>query len=53
MAQKLGLGRGLGALIPGDEESLLEKGVSFVPVASITPNPRQPRRLNDLKNCRN
>jgi ParB family chromosome partitioning protein len=45
MAHKSGLGRGLGALIPGDEESLSEKGVSFVPVASITPNPRQPRTV--------
>ena len=45
MAQKFGLGRGLGALIPGDEESLLEKGISFIPVASITPNPRQPRTV--------
>ena len=45
MAHKSGLGRGLGALIPGDEESLLEKGISFVQVDSISPNPRQPRTL--------
>ncbi len=45
MAYKSGLGRGLGALIPGDEESMLEKGISFVPVASISPNPRQPRTV--------
>jgi ParB family chromosome partitioning protein len=45
MAHKTGLGRGLGALIPGDEESLLEKGISFVSVATISPNPRQPRTV--------
>lgn len=45
MAHKSGLGRGLGALIPGDEKSLLEKGISFVPVDSISPNPRQPRTV--------
>ena len=45
MAHKSGLGRGLGALIPGDEEALLEKGITFVPVASISPNPRQPRKV--------
>jgi ParB family chromosome partitioning protein len=45
MAHKSGLGRGLGALIPGDEDALLEKGISIVPVASISPNPRQPRTV--------
>jgi ParB family transcriptional regulator, chromosome partitioning protein len=45
MAHKSGLGRGLGALIPGDEEALLEKGITFVPVAFISPNPRQPRTV--------
>ena len=48
MSRKSGLGRGLGALIPseytedgasmGDVEGMVE-----VPVAAVTPNPRQPR----------
>ncbi len=48
MSRKSGLGRGLGALIPaeysgeggsmGDVEGMIE-----VPIAAVTPNPRQPR----------
>lgn len=45
MAQKSGLGRGLSALIPGEDESTAEKGVTSIPVGSITPNPRQPRSI--------
>src|SRR5512147_1020024 len=43
MAQKTGLGRGLGALIPGGEGTPAENGVSLVAVDRIAPNPRQPR----------
>jgi ParB family chromosome partitioning protein len=38
--KKGGLGRGLSALIPGARE---ESGLLEVPVAAISPNPRQPR----------
>lgn len=48
MSRKSGLGRGLGALIPseytedgasmGDVEGMIE-----IPIAAVTPNPRQPR----------
>jgi len=43
MPQKSGLGRGLGALIPGSENAPAENGVALVPVEKISPNPRQPR----------
>jgi ParB family transcriptional regulator, chromosome partitioning protein len=42
MPPKSGLGRGLGALIPGGE-NLPESGVAMVSVDSVSPNPRQPR----------
>lgn len=42
MARKGGLGKGLGALIPG-EYSQNESGVISLPVDQIKPNPRQPR----------
>ena len=45
MAQKSGLGRGLGALIPGGENALTENGVILVPVDLVFPNPRQPRSM--------
>jgi ParB family transcriptional regulator, chromosome partitioning protein len=54
MPQKSGLGRGLGALIPGRENASAENGIILVPVDLVFPNPRQPRRkmhpedLNDL-----
>ena len=54
MAQKSGLGRGLGALIPSAEVPPSENGILMVPVGSISPNPRQPRskiqpeELNEL-----
>jgi len=44
MAQKSGLGRGLGALIPEGENALSENGVMLVALDLISPNPRQPRR---------
>lgn len=47
MNRKSGLGKGLGALIPAEysENSgdAVETGLVEVPVASISPNPRQPR----------
>ncbi|HEX9028490.1 MAG TPA: ParB/RepB/Spo0J family partition protein [Anaerolineales bacterium] len=41
MARRSGLGRGLDALIPGDDRP--HSGVSEIPVDQILPNPRQPR----------
>ncbi len=43
MAHKGGLGRGLGALIPGGENVRTENSVILVPVETVLPNPRQPR----------
>jgi ParB family transcriptional regulator, chromosome partitioning protein len=45
MTQKSGLGRGLGALIPGGENALAENGVMWVSVDLVYPNPRQPRSM--------
>jgi ParB family transcriptional regulator, chromosome partitioning protein len=45
MPQKSGLGRGLGALIPGGGNALTENGVMLVPVEMVLPNPRQPRSM--------
>lgn len=45
MAQRSGLGRGLGALIPAGEYTPGENGVTLVPVEAIAPNPRQPRSV--------
>lgn len=51
--QRFGLGRGLDALISGASEVManqqqpagdLENAVPFIPIESIIPNPRQPRR---------
>ncbi len=44
---KHGLGRGLGALIPPGTPSAVTSGVREVPVAAISPNPRQPRHKID------
>ncbi|HTX92107.1 MAG TPA: ParB/RepB/Spo0J family partition protein [Anaerolineales bacterium] len=43
MPQKSGLGRGLGALIPGGENASTENGILLVAVDLVSPNPRQPR----------
>jgi ParB family chromosome partitioning protein len=43
MPQKSGLGRGLGALIPGEDKTPSDNSVILVPVGKISPNPRQPR----------
>jgi ParB family transcriptional regulator, chromosome partitioning protein len=45
MSQKTGLGRGLGALIPGGENALAGNGIMLVSVDLVSPNPRQPRSM--------
>ncbi|MGA2503053.1 MAG: ParB/RepB/Spo0J family partition protein [Anaerolineales bacterium] len=45
MPQKTGLGRGLGALIPGGDSVQVGNGVILVPVENVLPNPRQPRNM--------
>ncbi|MBN1888773.1 MAG: ParB/RepB/Spo0J family partition protein [Thermoflexales bacterium] len=48
MTYKGGLGRGLGALIPGaDEPSDMTSGVNEVAIDAILPNPLQPRTAMD------
>jgi ParB family chromosome partitioning protein len=48
MSKKRGLGRGLGALIPGEPvQPDAEGGVRTVPVSAIGPNPHQPRTNMD------
>src|SRR5512135_1115965 len=42
MNKKIGLGKGLGALLPGSDAALLS-GLTEVPVRDILPNPHQPR----------
>jgi ParB family chromosome partitioning protein len=49
---KHGLGRGLGALIPPSTPSAVTSGVRQVPVAAISPNPRQPRHKIDPETLR-
>jgi ParB family chromosome partitioning protein len=44
---KHGLGRGLSALIPPTQPSAVSGAVTQVPVAAISPNPRQPRHKVD------
>lgn len=56
MARKSGLGRGLDALIPSDNEAPVESGAVNAPIEKVIPNPRQPRmvmqeeELHDLAN---
>ena len=47
MTRKSGLGRGLDALILGDEHKKSPSGVLQVHVDRISPNPRQPRSIQD------
>jgi len=47
MSRKSGLGRGLDALIQGDETASETGGVLTLRVEQITPNPRQPRQRFD------
>jgi ParB family chromosome partitioning protein len=44
---KVVLGKGLGALIPGDDKKLREKKYRIVPLDQIAPNPMQPRHEFD------
>ena len=46
MARRTGLGRGLDALIPGEDQTP-PGGILFVAVDQISPNPRQPRNRMD------
>ncbi len=45
--KRYGLGRGLDALIPGSSADDEARGVRYVPVAAIRPNPHQPRSRMD------
>ncbi len=50
MSKRRGLGRGLGALIPTDQETAVENkgnGVRTIAVTDIQPNPHQPRTVMD------
>ena len=47
MTRKSGLGKGLDALIPPSESALPASGITQIPVASISSNPRQPRNAFD------
>ncbi len=50
MSKKRGLGRGLGALIPGDVSEIEQQqqtGLREIPITSIRPNPHQPRSVMD------
>lgn len=45
MSRKTGLGKGLGALIPGSDAPVYSEGqITTVEIGAIRPNPRQPRR---------
>jgi ParB family chromosome partitioning protein len=46
MSKKIGLGKGLGALLPAANEAPLS-GLTEAPVRAITPNPHQPRTQFD------
>jgi ParB family chromosome partitioning protein len=54
MKKRSGLGKGLDALIPGSESQQPDHGITVIPTANITANPRQPRsqfsteELNEL-----
>lgn len=43
MARKVGLGKGLDALIPGGTPSTIETETTLLPISKIAMNPRQPR----------
>lgn len=49
MSKKRGLGKGLGALIPGDDSptETTNTGLRQVPIEAIEPNPHQPRSKMD------
>lgn len=47
MNKKIGLGKGLGALLPGSGEASASSGLTEVPVRAVMPNPHQPRTQFD------
>jgi ParB family chromosome partitioning protein len=47
MSKRSGLGKGLEALIPTTDSQLPESGVTLIPIAHLSPNPRQPRARFD------
>jgi ParB family transcriptional regulator, chromosome partitioning protein len=47
MNKKIGLGKGLGALLPGSGEASAPSGLTEVPVRAVVPNPHQPRTQFD------
>ena len=49
MARKAGLGRGLGALIPGSESEEIKQSGGTTEIAAdlIIPNPHQPRQVHN------
>ena len=51
MSKKIGLGKGLGALLPTSEETPVS-GLSEAPVRAIVPNPHQPRTQFDEQTLR-
>jgi ParB family transcriptional regulator, chromosome partitioning protein len=51
MNKKIGLGKGLGALLPGSEDAPLS-GLTEAPVRAIVPNPHQPRSQFDEQSLR-
>ena len=51
MSKKIGLGKGLGALLPAPEETPFS-GLTEAPVRAIAPNPRQPRTQLDEQTLR-
>ena len=51
MSKKIGLGKGLGALLPAPEETPFS-GLIEAPVRAIAPNPRQPRTQLDEQTLR-
>jgi len=47
MARASGLGKGLGSLIPSENQATTVTGIDTVPVAEVSPNPLQPRKYFD------
>lgn len=45
MVKHSGLGKGLEALIPGDDQNQETQNSNSVSIRSIKPNPRQPRSI--------
>jgi ParB family chromosome partitioning protein len=52
MNKKIGLGRGLGALLPASDEISTTSGLTEAPVRAILPNPHQPRSQFDEQTLR-